>query len=711
MRLDLRYLGSSALRSVPGGGSALAFAPNLARPKVFFDADLLFPLRFREAMSALHDVVVGDLRHKKRDKSAYQAWKQQQSLESQTLRQRLVKEATEDELERLKAEPIPGDLDEQFRSAHQRYWRERVRWANELSRNDPDLFRALVPCDPVVTVAPDVVFFECFAKDESAYGCLSVARDAFGAQAAADAGLGTTNVDYSMALYDHFQSLRSYRKTRLLVDPGGFEVKIEGNPDLREEKIDLPPSWLRGFGQLQAAMALPARRVELSVDVVYSILAHLKRHREKTGPRSLVFRLTPGKPPVVVIEPWGLTLTSRGRAYDGPRPEEIKVWGRRRLFALARTLPLAEGVDVRLFGSGMPSIWTARLGEMRFTLGLSGWTANDWTSGSNLDAHLAELVADATVVENVSQRLLAARLATRGQLAAQTSASEGAVQAALVALAKRGQLVFDFAGDVVRWRPIMPVALSEAVLGPEPPELVEGRRLAGSVTVSGRGALANGTLLTAEVGKRPCELLLDADGAIRRAKCDCSHFYTSGLRRGPCRHLIALRLWAIANGVVGSTIAPESLSRAGGAVAAAPSVTMAAASTPSPVASSITTSNTATSGTANAGALIQLHYFSAPCLAFLEAEAKRRGQPLDEVVTQAWKIAKKEIAERTSAPPLRPAEELVAKTLELPRALGDEISAEEERLALPAPRGRLLGWACVQVEGSLKLTGSLFKKT
>ena len=37
--------------------------------------------------------------------------------------------------------------------------------------------------------------------------------------------------------------------------------------------IDLPASWLRGFGQLQAAMAMPARRVELSTDVVYSLLA------------------------------------------------------------------------------------------------------------------------------------------------------------------------------------------------------------------------------------------------------------------------------------------------------------------------------------------------------------------------------------------------------------------------------------------------------
>ena len=49
--LDLRYLGQSGVRD-----GALAFAPNLARPPVFFDGELRHPLRFREAMSALHDI-------------------------------------------------------------------------------------------------------------------------------------------------------------------------------------------------------------------------------------------------------------------------------------------------------------------------------------------------------------------------------------------------------------------------------------------------------------------------------------------------------------------------------------------------------------------------------------------------------------------------------------------------------------------------------
>src|SRR6185436_16795572 len=404
MNLDLRYLGKSEIQS-SGSGATLHFSPNLARPKVFFDAELVYPLRFREAMSALHDVVVGDLRFKKKDRSAYEAWKKQQAEEEAELKKKLSDKAQMRELARIAKEPLPPNLEADFRRLHRIYWDARVRWANELSRNDPELFRHLVPCDPVVTVAPDVVYFECFSKDESAYGCLSVDRDALKSR---DAGLGTTNVDYSLALYEHFQTLRSYRPTRLLVDPSGFEVKVEGRDDYREEKIDLPSSWLRGFGQLQAAMTLPSRRVDLPVEAVYSILAHLKRHREKTGPRSIRFQLAPGKAPVLVLDPWGITIPCRGKVADdvpriaagvgstagGPyrsapaiaaatapiadRPEEIKIWGRRRLFALARVLPLCERIEVRLLGTGMPSIWIAHMGEMRLCLALSGWTANDW---------------------------------------------------------------------------------------------------------------------------------------------------------------------------------------------------------------------------------------------------------------------------------------------------------------------------------------------
>lgn len=566
MKFDFRYLGKSGV-SQSAGGASVHFSPNLARPKVFFDSELLYPLRFREAMSALHDVVVGDLRFKKKDKTAYEAWKAERAKEEADLRRKLTSEAEKKALANAKNTAPPPGLDRDFRKMHRLYWDARVRWANELARHDPILFRHLVPCDPVVTVAPDSVFFECFSKDESAYGCLLVDRNALRDNTS---GLGTTNVDYSIALYEHFQTLRTYRPTRLLVDPTGFEVAVEGNEDYREEKIDLPPSWLRGFGQLQAAMTLPSRRVELPVEVVYSILAHLRRHREKTGPRSLRFQLTPGKPPTIVLEPWGVALASHGPSIDdgvllpGASPsgpggpyrsapamaasepvEEIKVWGRRRLFALARVLPLADKIEVRLFGTGMPSVWIAHMGEMRFVLALSGWTANDWTSGGNLQLLRSASRPDAAVTSRVAFHLESERIARVGDLALAANTSSDRVLASLFQLSTEGQVVYDFAADRFRYRPILPVALSESILGPEHPELAAGRKLAEGrqVRVERAEAIGGGRrLFVFNVQGTACEAVVDADLAFKKAKCTCSFFYKNSLRAGPCRHLVALRL-------------------------------------------------------------------------------------------------------------------------------------------------------------------------
>jgi hypothetical protein len=482
--------------------------------------------------------VIGDLKYEKRDKTAYEEWKKQQLQAEEDVRSRAAA-AARDAYKALQGqEPEPPGLDAAFRHEHARYWKARRQWANELAQNDPELFRHLVPCDPVVTVAPDVVLFECFSKDESSYGCLSVNRDAF--RTGGDAGMGTTNVDYSLALYDHFQTLRSYRATRLQVDPTGFEVHVGGEADLREEKIDLPPSWLRGFGQLQAAMLLPAQSVTLPVETVYALLAHLKRHREKTGPRSIVFQLTPGRPPVLVLEPWGLTIPSTGPAYNGPKARDIKVWGRRRLFALARLLPLVERFEVRLLDSGLPSVWVAHLGEMRFTLALSGWTANDWTSGLSLEGLSGATRPDATAMRRILAYLEEIRIAPIDLIGRVVDAPRPVLSASLHELAKEGQVVYDFSLDRYRYRPALPQALTDDLLGPEPEELVESRKL--QVRIDSTQRLDGGRRhYSASIGRTDLEAIFDADGVLKRAKCPCTHFRRSGLRVGPCRHLLALR--------------------------------------------------------------------------------------------------------------------------------------------------------------------------
>ncbi len=128
--------------------------------------------------------------------------------------------------------------------------------------------------------------------------------------------------------------------------------------------------------------------------------------------------------------------------------------------------------------------------------------------------------------------------------------------AGLNRLALLGQLIHDLPAGVYRWRQIMPVEISIDQLGPENPETVAARHIVAraNVRIKSDDRREDGLrILVGEIDRKPIELLLDADGRMLRGKCTCSHHYTGGLRRGPCRHLQALRTAAL-GGVTQSTL-------------------------------------------------------------------------------------------------------------------------------------------------------------
>ena len=540
MNFTVAYRGRSGVSAGPGG-MALSFAPNLRRDRVSFVGDLRDPLRFREAVSALHAIVVSDLKFKPKDRSAYRAYLGQVRERENAIR-RLAYQQARKTLLAEEPEPVPPGLEGRFKGLREKYWGARLRYADFLAKNDPALFRVLVPCDPVVTVAPDVLFFECFSKDESSYGCLTVDRDLFATPG--DVSPGTTNVDYSLALYEEFQRLRTYRRTRFAVDPAGFEVTTGWGEGFREEKIDLPPSWLRGFMQLQAAMSLLPRRVPVSREGLYAVLAYLKRRRPRTSPRALRFELTPGAPVELVLEPWEVRIKLHDQRYAGPRAETIRTWGRDRLLTLARLLPLADGADVFLLGTGLPSFWSVRMGGMRLLLGLSGWTANDWTSGGGA---LADLQPPAEPSEDLLGDIAAAfgdaPALTFEQVRQRTGAAPHLVAAGLNRFALLGQLIHDLAGGVYRWRQILPVEASVKQVKVDSPEAEAAKELVarGSVTVTRDETVAGLRALVGRVDGKEIEVVSNADGRVTRGRCNCSHYFRFKLRAGPCRHMQALR--------------------------------------------------------------------------------------------------------------------------------------------------------------------------
>ena len=80
MEFNYKFKGNSGVSS-SNSSTKMSFAPDLNREPTFFVAKLQDSLNFREAMSALHSVVVSDMSFKPKDKSDYKAWlKSQESI-------------------------------------------------------------------------------------------------------------------------------------------------------------------------------------------------------------------------------------------------------------------------------------------------------------------------------------------------------------------------------------------------------------------------------------------------------------------------------------------------------------------------------------------------------------------------------------------------------------------------------------------------------
>lgn len=540
MRFQYRYYGETYV-SNSAASTDMRFAPDTLRAPTHFVAGINRHIPFREAMSALHDVVVADQRYQPKDKTAYKEWVAQN--EEMMLAQF---QARSSELkEQLK--PLQSELRalrERKSKLMKPFYEAQTRYYSYLYQTNLDLWIAL---DPVITVHPDRVFFECFSGDESSYASLSCSHNVF--DHVGDFACGTTNIDYSESLYGEFQKIRDYKRTTLSIDPSGFQVKTADDPEFIEEKIDVPDTWVRGFLQVSSAMNMVARRLELHPMDVHNFCLQMRRKKERVGPRSIRFVLAPGQPVRAVFEPWNEEVVCRRSIYRGNVAEEIRVWGRRRLLLLERLIPVAQSFTVHLMGSGLPSFWIANMPDMQFTLGLSGWTANDWSRAGQFDLLAPRGEIDNDSKEKVFTALGKRWFATSAQLALDTGLDRMMVERALTLYTQAGRVVYDLVDEVYRLRELARDPLPLDTLRFSSPEEEEARKLVALHAMSNHAveAVADGSIrlsAQAQQGDRRYQVMLrlDADERIVDGACQCNFFTYNRMHKGPCAHMLALRM-------------------------------------------------------------------------------------------------------------------------------------------------------------------------
>lgn len=316
-------------------------------------------------------------------------------------------------------------------------------------------------------------------------------------------------------------------------------------------KIDLPDSWVRGFLQVNSAMSMPMTVFTLHPMDVHNLCFVLRRHKEKTGPRSMRYHLKPNEPVRVVFEPFEIEVDCPRSIYQGNDPNVIRVWGRRRILTLERLIPVARWFTVYLLGSGLPSFYVADLGDMSFTLGLSGWTANDWSRAGNFDLMAPRAAVDDLTKQRVFAALAENWLETPDSLSRRLNVDRGVVLGALGAYTQAGRAIFDLNKQVYRVRELSrePLPVDKLRFANEREERANRFLAQALVRVTSRqkndaGMLAlEGTVTDQDKTFTP-SLQVDRDERMTGAHCTCNWHQQNKLFQGPCEHILALRMQA-----------------------------------------------------------------------------------------------------------------------------------------------------------------------
>jgi len=550
---SFQYNGSSGVKSTTSS-SEVSFMPDLLRPPTFFNGEIGQNILFREAISALHKVVVNDQRYVPPDRSAYLEWrKKQNQIDLENVQKHFAK--TQEELQYLLKERT--QLQDEARSFFHGFEDaiEERRWENfkEFRRIHWYWF-----CDPVITVHPDELFFECFSFDESSYGKLSLDYEVF--SKIDEFECGTTNIDYSHPLYDAFQKIRTYKKTNLVVDPSGFTVKTQGEDDFTEKKIPLPETWVRGFTQVSAAMNLPADVLRLHPTDILMICQYLRKRKEKIGPRSLRFFLRVGKPVSVMFEPWNEIKRCHRSIYLGTEDKEIRIWGRRRFHILERLIPIANHFDLHLLGRGMPyffivplhenPVFNSPISSLTFTLGLSSWGTNNFSQSANFDLMQSKTYVAQSTMNDVYSCLKTTLdwRSTPKKIAQELRLDEEIVKSSLFAYARAGYVIYDSnkkqfrARELFREGPQVENMFALSATEMYANRLIENGNIQGFRVQEGENKLI--TAYIRQDGKViKTQLCLNKDDEMvgKQCYCACVYFSKNQLRKGPCHHLIAVK--------------------------------------------------------------------------------------------------------------------------------------------------------------------------
>lgn len=387
----------------------------------------------------------------------------------------------------------------------------------------PDLWRLM---DPVMTSGDELLRMECFSSCASVYARVDLTPNAF--EQGEFRGEGTTNVDFNSAFRGHLASLRPGRKAHF--ELGEQSVKLTTHKgEAVEHKVTLPERWVRGFLQVQAVQRRTRAMEEL----------------DRLSARQLISAI-----PAKTQGPLYLSA-ARGKARVLPRrpagdKSAIKVEGAQRLRLLKEVLPDVQKLRVYQSQETGASIWVADLTAAQLTLGVSSAVKHGFSGDGDALRHLSSARQDEVDLVFAHQAARGLNNFSLAQFAGQQDLDPGAAAEIIDNLSIQGLLGFDRDRDRYFYRALPFVSRRDFT----PARLKNSRQLLDreAVTVLRHerkdGVLEAEGTVRGKSGIYRAKIKVDGEGYLRDGLCSCQWVQEHGLKRGPCKHLLALRFVA-----------------------------------------------------------------------------------------------------------------------------------------------------------------------
>ncbi len=197
-------------------------------------------------------------------------------------------------------------------------------------------------------------------------------------------------------------------------------------------------------------------------------------------------------------------------------------------------------------GNGLPSFYIADLGDMSFTLGLSSWTANDWSTAGNFDLMAPRSQVDLFTQEQVFNTLKETWFETSKSLSQKLKLDPSTVASSLTSYTQAGRVVYDINMGVYRVRELTqePLNISQLRFSSVQEEsanlLIDQNKIKITYEVKQEQLHISGTVKDQVSFKTLA--VIDKDNRLTEAKCQCSFYQYKGLRKGPCEHILATRI-------------------------------------------------------------------------------------------------------------------------------------------------------------------------